>query len=120
MRDGWQFGIGIGIEHLQACSFKNPIHCHTGDPVTNNTVLVVIVIDSSVVSVLFEGIARTLLSGEPLYQHIRTLVRLDGEEPFWVSYERLLTRHELRGGAPVVISDVNPTQYVDIPLVGTP
>lgn len=66
------------------------------------------------------GIANTMISGEPLYQHIRTLVRDDGQDPFWVSYERLLTCHMTRGGVPVVIADIFPTQYVDVSIVGGP
>ena len=66
------------------------------------------------------GIARTIISGEPLYQHIRTLVRLEDQEPFWMPYERLLTRHVLRDGGFAVICDVYPTQYVNISLAGNP
>ncbi|MBL6933072.1 MAG: hypothetical protein ISR45_09000 [Rhodospirillales bacterium] len=66
------------------------------------------------------GIAKTLLTGNPLYQHIRTLVQLDDQEPFWMSYERLLTCDTLFDGRPAVTCDVYPTQYVDIPLAGSP
>ncbi len=66
------------------------------------------------------GIARTIISGEPLYQHIRTLVRLEDQEPFWMPYERLLTRHVLRGGGFAVICNVYPTQYVNVSLAGNP
>ena len=66
------------------------------------------------------GITETSMTGEPLYQHFRSLVRIDDQEPFWLTYERLLTRHVLRSGAPIVISEVYPTQYIDIPLVSSP
>jgi hypothetical protein len=65
------------------------------------------------------GISRTMISGDPLLQHIRTLVSKKNQEPFWVSYERLLTRYVLRGGSsPVVIANINPTQHVDVTLAG--
>lgn len=66
------------------------------------------------------GICETLLTGKPQYQHFRSLMRVEGQEPFWAPYERLLTRHVLRCGTPIVVSDVFPTQYVDIPLAGSP
>ena len=66
------------------------------------------------------GIAKTMLSGEPFLQHIRAIVSREAQEPFWISYERLLTRYYLSNGAPVVFSDVYLTQHVDISLAGGP
>ena len=66
------------------------------------------------------GINKTLVSGEPLYQHLRTLVKMERQEPFWVPYERLLTRFEMKDGRFAVVCDVYPTQYVNIPFAGSP
>ena len=64
------------------------------------------------------GIARTMKTGEPSYDHFRVLVDIDSDEPFWVSYERLLTRHALHDGKPGVVCTVNEAQNVNIPLAG--
>jgi hypothetical protein len=66
------------------------------------------------------GYTKTLNTGKPLYQHFRALMRLEGQDPFWVSFERLVTRYEFRSGSPLIISDVYPTQYVNIPFAGCP
>ncbi len=56
---------------------------------------------------------------EPRYDHVRALLHLDNhDEPFWISYERLLTHSLLHDGSPAVICLVNRTQNVSIPLAG--
>lgn len=64
------------------------------------------------------GIAHTMRTGEPSLHHIRSLMDIDGQEPFWVSYERLLTRHTLHDGKPGVVCTVNEIQEISIPLAG--
>lgn len=66
------------------------------------------------------GIVKALMTGEPVFQHVRTLVRLEDDEPFWMPYQRLLTRYRLKDGRFAVLSDVFPTRHIDIPLAGTP
>lgn len=61
----------------------------------------------------------TLDTEEPRYDHVRALLRLESHaEPFWVSYERLLTYSVLHDGSPAVICLVNRSQNVSIPLAG--
>jgi len=61
----------------------------------------------------------TLETEEPRYDHVRALLHLESHpEPFWVSYERLLTYSLLHDGSPAVICLVNRTQNVSIPLAG--
>jgi len=64
------------------------------------------------------GIARTIKTGEPLLQHFRALMKIDGRPPLWVSYERLLARHTLHDGRMAVVNTVSETQNVSIPLAG--
>ncbi|NQV48669.1 MAG: hypothetical protein HQ504_12935 [Rhodospirillaceae bacterium] len=69
------------------------------------------------VSAGFQGVLDT---GEPRYEHVRALLHPEEGEPFWLSYERLLTRHMLHDGKPAVICLVNQTQDISIPLLGGP
>jgi hypothetical protein len=64
------------------------------------------------------GIAKTLKTGEPNLDHFRVLVDKDNQEPFWVSYERLLTHHMLHDGKPGIVCTVSESQDVTIPLAG--
>ena len=59
-------------------------------------------------------------TGEPRYDHVRALIHIDGSEPFWVSYERLLTYGIIDAGKPAVVCLVNRTQNISIPLAGGP
>ena len=61
-----------------------------------------------------------LETGEPRYDHVRALLHIDGSEPFWVSYERLLTYGLIDDGKPAVVCLVNRTQNISIPLAGGP
>ena len=65
------------------------------------------------------GIVRTMITGEPLLHHFRVLWEENSQEPYWVSYERLLTRHTLHDGRPGVVSTVCETQKVRVPLAGS-
>ncbi len=66
-----------------------------------------------------EAYRHTMDTEEPRYDHVRALLHLDSHaEPFWVSYERLLTYSLLHDGSPAVICLVNRTQDVSIPLAG--
>ena len=61
-----------------------------------------------------------LETGEPRYDHVRALLHVGGSEPFWVSYERLLTYSLIDDDKPVVVCLVNRTQNISIPLAGGP
>ncbi len=66
-----------------------------------------------------EAYNRILETEEPRYDHVRALLHLGNHlEPFWVSYERLLTYSLLHDGSPAVVCLVNRTQNVSIPLAG--
>ena len=67
------------------------------------------------VSAAYQDVLNT---GEPRYDHVRALLHLDGSEPFWVSYERLLTFGLIDKGKPAVVCLVNRTQNISIPLAG--
>ena len=42
-------------------------------------------------------------TGEPHYSSIRTLLTLEGKEPKWLSYQRLLMRYNLHDGLPALV-----------------
>jgi len=66
-----------------------------------------------------EAYSHIMATEEPIYDHVRALLHLESHmEPFWVSYERLLTYSLLHDGSPAVICLVNRTQNVSIPLAG--
>ncbi len=71
----------------------------------------------SQVCAFYENVYDT---GEPRFDHVRALMHLDGIEPFWISYERLLTRSIRHDGMPAVVCLVNRTQKLSIPLAGGP
>lgn len=66
------------------------------------------------------GIIKTMETGDPLYQHVRTLVDIEGHEKFWLPYERLLTRHVMRDGRPAVVCDVYATRHIGLSFTGGP
>jgi len=63
---------------------------------------------------------HTLETGEPHFQHIRTLMEDTEVEPFWLNYERLITRHRMADGRYGIDVLCNLTQNLSIPLAGTP
>ena len=69
------------------------------------------------VSAAYQDVLKTK---EPRYDHVRALLHFDGSEPFWISYERLLTYSFIDGGKPVIVCLVNRTQNISIPLAGGP
>ena len=69
------------------------------------------------VSAAYRDVFKT---GEPRYDHVRALLHIDGSEPFWISYERLLTYSLIDDGKPAVVCLVNRTQNISIPLAGGP
>ena len=54
------------------------------------------------VSAAYRDVFKT---GEPRYDHVRALLHIDGSEPFWISYERLLTYSLIDDGEPAVVCD---------------
>ena len=69
------------------------------------------------VSAAYRDVFKT---GEPRYDHVRALLHIDGSEPFWISYERLLTYSLIDDGEPAVVCLVNRIQNISIPLAGGP
>ncbi len=63
---------------------------------------------------------HTLETGEPHFQHIRTLMEDTEVEPFWLNYERLITRHSMADGRHGIDVLCNLTQNLSISLAGTP
>ena len=54
-------------------------------------------------------------SGEPHYSSIRTLLTINGKEPKWLSYQRLLMRYNLHDGLPALVCLSNQNSVVNIP-----
>lgn len=53
-------------------------------------------------------------TGEPHYSSIRTLLTLEGKEPKWLSYQRLLMRYNLHDGLPALVCLSNQNSAVNI------
>lgn len=62
----------------------------------------------------------TLQTGEPRFQHIRTLVEHDGAEPIWVSYERLISPYQMANDGTGIDVICHLTQHISIPFAGAP
>ncbi len=63
---------------------------------------------------------HTFETGEPQLQHIRARMEDVNTEPFWLSYERLITSHRLLDGREGISVLCNLTQNLSIPLAGGP
>ncbi len=55
-------------------------------------------------------------SGEPQYSSIRTLLTPEGQDPRWLSYERLLMRYNLHDGRPALVCLAKQSHEINIPL----
>ena len=60
---------------------------------------------------------QVLNSGEPWLDHIRALIHIEGKDPIWVPYRRLVVPAKDRMGAPIVVSICDIRQDVDIPFM---
>ncbi len=56
-------------------------------------------------------------SGEPLVDHIRAIIRRDGDDPVWVPYRRIVLPTRDRFGTPIVVSICDIRQDLAIPFM---
>jgi len=66
------------------------------------------------------GIASAMETGEPNYQHFRTILYRDNCEPQWFSYQRLVSRHTLHDGRPGVVVLSCQAEDISIPFARSP
>ncbi len=59
-------------------------------------------------------------TGEPRYQHVRSLIFRDGVEPEWLNYARLITRCVSHDGSPVLVCLSEHVHNAPVALPGTP
>jgi len=58
-----------------------------------------------------------LVSGEPRLDHIRAFFQLDGDDPMWLNYQRLLLPWKTRSGEPLVMCFSQPSQTLEVPFL---
>lgn len=59
-------------------------------------------------------------TGEPHFAQVRALLTPLAQEPTWICYDRLLTRHTLHDGRPALICLSRPAERIKIPIAGAP
>ena len=64
-----------------------------------------------------EAYPAVLASGEPRFDHVRSLVPRISRDPIWAPYQRLLLPVRLADGSPAVVNAGKLTQDIDIPFL---
>lgn len=63
------------------------------------------------------GFGQVLDAGAPRFDHVRTPVQIDGQEPSWIGYERLLLPMPLRRGDRLLISLCDRNDAITVPFM---